>query len=403
MSFNPSRRKICRLVGQMDCQSLKPRDIVNINTQREQGPAMSPSAVSSSPSGFVMHKSVSSGKSSGCRKASAAPQMSKDFPVNSKVTAGTLGPKDSTSQFLKVQMPVSLALQFMATRKLDAGELNTRQSVSLLGSDDGSKIPTTSHISRRPKPQLSLNTKAEEPGPVHSRPYEEDPIWKVWKNNHLLLTQLLKMLLRELCSISDYTKIDEPTPMAAAGLVGSGVSLDEVPVADVFATSVAASSIIGGMYDQKKVRNALHNPAWFLQLYPPMPQVKVRSPTKQLSSEAVREHIDLSIYFNKLTPQMEALTQALKLDTILRQAEALMENRLMRLKKIVGRLTHSLSDISMPIVRPVYSLHLLISCRVGITAAQQMQVCVKAQMDNGECVSMANRANVTFQIDRSSS
>ncbi|KAL3206855.1 hypothetical protein MRX96_039876 [Rhipicephalus microplus] len=192
-----------------------------------------------------MHKSVSSGKSSGCRKASAAPQMSKDFPVNSKVTAGTLGPKDSTSQFLKVQMPVSLALQFMATRKLDAGELNTRQ--------------------------------AEEPGPVHSRPYEEDPIWKVWKNNHLLLTQLLKMLLRELCSISDYTKIDEPTPMAAAGLVGSGVSLDEVPVADVFATSVAASSIIGGMYDQKKVSNALHNPAWFLQLYPPMPQVKVRS------------------------------------------------------------------------------------------------------------------------------
>ncbi|KAL1420426.1 hypothetical protein MTO96_024250 [Rhipicephalus appendiculatus] len=43
------------------------------------------------------------------------------------------------------------------------------------------------------------------------------------------------------------------------------------------------------------------------------------------------------------------------------------------------------------------------SSRTGSPAGQQMQVRAEAQLDNGEGVSMTNRANVSFQIDRSSS
>ncbi|KAH7975640.1 hypothetical protein HPB52_003935 [Rhipicephalus sanguineus] len=403
MAYNPSRREeICRLAGQISCQSLQLRDIVDNIYQRGQSPARPPSA-SSSPPGFVVRQSVSGGKGGGGRRASAAPQMGKDFSVNSKVATGGPGRKGSTSQFLTVQVPVSVASQFMATQKVDAGELSARQSVSSLGSDEGPKIPTTSHISRRPKPKAPPKPKAEEPEPAHPRPYEDDPIWGVWESNMLRLTQLLKMLLQELRSVSEYTKIDEPTLMAAAGVVGSGVPLAEASAADAFATKVAASSIIGGMYNRENVSNALHNPAPFQQLYAPPPQLKEQSSTDLLSSEPVREHIDLSIYFNKLASQMEALTQALKPNPFPPHAGAPMANRLIPLEENVGRLAHNLADVSRAIARPVDPLDVLMSSRAGSPAGQPIQVRAEAQVDNGEGVSMANRANVSFQIDRSSS
>ncbi|KAL1420427.1 hypothetical protein MTO96_024251 [Rhipicephalus appendiculatus] len=210
-SCNPSQREqICRLAGQISCQSLQLRDIVDNIYQRGQSPSRPPSAARSSPPGFAVTQSVSAGKGAGGRKASAAPKMR----------------KGSKGQFLTVQVPVSMASQFVATQKLDTGELSARLSVSSLGSDEGPKIPTTSHISRRPKPRPPPKPKAEEPEPAHPRPYEDDPIWEVWESNMLRLTQLLKMLLQELRSVTEYTKIDEPTLLAAAGVVGSGVPFD---------------------------------------------------------------------------------------------------------------------------------------------------------------------------------
>ncbi|KAH7975809.1 uncharacterized protein LOC125760151 [Rhipicephalus sanguineus] len=386
MPFNPSRREeICRLAGQISCQSLQLRDIVGNIYQRGQSPARPPSAAPSSPPGFEVRQSVSGGKCGGGRKASAARH------------------KGSTSQFLTVQVPVSMASQFMATQNVDAGELSARQSVSSLGSDEGPKIPTTSHISRRPKPRPPPKPKAEEPEPAHPRPYEDDPIWGVWESNMLRLTQLLKMLLQELRSVSDYTKIDEPTLMAAASAVGSGVPLAEASAADAFATKVAASSIIGGMYNRENVSNALHNPAPFQQLYAPPPQVNELSSTDHLSSEPVREHIDLSVYFSKLASQMEALTQALKPNPFPPHAGAPMADRLIPLEENVGRLAHNLADVSRAIARPVDPLDVLMSSRAKSPAGQPMQVRAEAQVDNGEGVSMANRANVNFQLDGSAS
>ncbi|KAL1420424.1 hypothetical protein MTO96_024248 [Rhipicephalus appendiculatus] len=240
MSFNQSRREICHLAGQTSCQSLQLRDIVDNTYQRGQSPARPPSAAPSSPPGFEVYVSVSAGKR-GDFKASVAVQMGKDFSVNTKVTTGGPGRKGSTSQFLWVQLPGSIASQFKDIQKLDAGELSAHQFVSSLGSDEGTKIPTTSRISRRSKPRPPPKPKAEEPEPAHPRPYEDDPIWE------------------ELRSVTEYTKIDEPTLMAAAGVVGSGVPLTEASAADAFASKVAASSIIGGMYNWENVSNALHN------------------------------------------------------------------------------------------------------------------------------------------------
>ncbi|KAH7975639.1 hypothetical protein HPB52_003934 [Rhipicephalus sanguineus] len=363
MAYDPSRREeICRLAGQISCQSLQLRDIVDNIYQRGQSPTRPPSAP-----GFVVRRSVSGGKGGGGRRASAAPLMGKDFSVNAKVTTGGPGRKGSTSQFLTVQVPVSVASQFMATQKMDAAELSACQSVSSLGSDEGPKIPTTSHISRRSKPKAPPKPKAEELEPTHPRPYEDDPIWGAWESNMLRLTQLLKMLLQELRSVSEYTKIDEPTLMGAAGVVGSGVPLAEASAADAFATKLAASSIIGGMYNRENVSNALRNPAPFQQLYAPPPQVMKQSSPYPMSPEPVREHTDLSIYFDKLASQMEALTQALKANAYPENAGAPTANR------------------------------------AGSPAGQPMQVRAEAQLDNGEGVSMVNRANVIFQIDRSSS
>uniref|UniRef100_A0A131YZC7 Uncharacterized protein n=1 Tax=Rhipicephalus appendiculatus TaxID=34631 RepID=A0A131YZC7_RHIAP len=360
-SLNPSRREeICRLAGQISCQSLQLRDIVDNIYQR---PARPPSA---------------------------------------QANTGGLGRKGSTSQFLKIQVPVSMASQFMATQKMDAGELSARQSVSSLVSDEGPKIPTTSHISRRPKPRTP-KPKAEEPEPEHPRPYEDDPIWGIWEGNMLRLTQLLKMLLQELRSVSDYTKIDEPTLMAAAGVVGSGVPLAEAPAADEFATKVAASSIIGGMYNREKVSNALHSPTPFQPLYAPQPEMKERSSTEYMSSEPVLEHIDLTAYFSKLATQMEALTQALKPNPFPPHAGAPMANRLIPLEENVGRLAHNLADVSRAIARPVDPLDVLMSSKTPSPAGQPTQARAEAQVDSGDGVSVANRANVTFQVDSSSS
>ncbi|KAL1420419.1 hypothetical protein MTO96_024244 [Rhipicephalus appendiculatus] len=174
------------------------------------------------------------------------------------------------------------------------------------------------------------------------------------------------MLLQELRSVTEYTKIDEPTLMAAAGVVGSGVPLTEASAANAFATKLATSSIITGMYNRENVSNALHNPALFWQLYALLSQVKELSSTDHLSLEPVREHIDLSIYFNKRASQMEALTQLFK-----------------------------------PNPWPPYN-GAAIANRAGSPAAQEMQVRVEPQVDNGEGVSVANRYSVSFWTDRSS-
>ncbi|KAL3206851.1 hypothetical protein MRX96_039872 [Rhipicephalus microplus] len=81
---------------------------------------------------------------------------------------------------------------------------------------------------------------------------------EVWESNMQRLTQLLKMLLQEMRSVSGNTNIHEPMGMAGAGAVVSGVPLAGAPVGPV------------------------------------------------------REPADLSVYFNRLASQMEALTQALK-------------------------------------------------------------------------------------------
>lgn len=376
MAFSPTRREeICRLARQISCQSLQLKDIVDNIYQRNQGPARPSSAAAAFPSNppdFTVQQSVTGGSKGGGRRSSAMPQTGKDFSVNSKVTTGAPGRKGSTTQFLTVQVPVSMASQFMATQKFDDGEISARQSVSgSLGSDEGPKIPTTSHISRRPKPPPPPKPKAEEPEPEHPRPYEDDPIWEVWEGNMLRLIQLLKMLLQELRTVSDYTKIDEPTLMSAAGVVGSGVPLAEAMASDAFATKVAASSIIGGMHNRENVSNALSNPAPFPQLYAPPPKVVMSS--EQLSAEPARERIDLSVYFRKLASQMDALTQSLKPNPFPPHAGAPMANRAAEAK-------------------------------TGGPAGQQMQVRAEATMDNnGEgLVSMANRANVSFQLDKSS-
>ncbi|KAL1420418.1 hypothetical protein MTO96_024243 [Rhipicephalus appendiculatus] len=215
---------------------------------------------------------MSGGKGGGGRRASAAPQTGKDFSVNAKVTTGGPGHKGSTSQFLTVQVPVSVASKFMATQKLDAGELSARQSVSSLGSDEGPKTPTASRISRKPPPPSM--PKAEEPE------RDDDPNMAAWESSIQRLTQMLRTLLQQLRSVSENTKINEPTAMVAAGVVGSGLPLVE--------------------------SSALPTAAPFQQIYAPPPQVMERS------TEPVREHADLSVYFNKLASQMEALTQALK-------------------------------------------------------------------------------------------
>ncbi|KAH7974533.1 hypothetical protein HPB49_016494 [Dermacentor silvarum] len=412
MAFSPTRREeICRLARQISCQSLQLKDIVDNIYQRNQSPARPSSAAAAFPSNppdFTVQQSVTGGSKGGGRRSSAMPQTGKDFSVNSKVTTGAPGRKGSTTQFLTVQVPVSMASQFMATQKFDDGEISARQSVSgSLGSDEGPKIPTTSHISRRPKPPPPPKPKAEEPEPEHPRPYEDDPIWEVWEGNMLRLIQLLKMLLQELRTVSDYTKIDEPTLMSAAGVVGSGVPLAEAMASDAFATKVAASSIIGGMHNRENVSNALSNPAPFPQLYAPPPKVVMSS--EQLSAEPARERIDLSVYFRKLASQMDALTQSLKPNPFPPHAGAPMANRLIPLEENVGRLAHNLAGVSRAIARPVDPLDALMSsraaeARTGGPAGQQMQVRAEATMDNnGEgLVSMANRANVSFQLDKSS-
>ncbi|KAL3206857.1 hypothetical protein MRX96_039878 [Rhipicephalus microplus] len=74
-SFNPSRpEELRRLAGQISCQSLELRDIVDNIYQRGQSPARPPSDTPSSPPGFAVRQSMSAGKAGGGRRASAAPQ-----------------------------------------------------------------------------------------------------------------------------------------------------------------------------------------------------------------------------------------------------------------------------------------------------------------------------------------
>ncbi|KAL1420420.1 hypothetical protein MTO96_024245 [Rhipicephalus appendiculatus] len=166
MAFSDRSRceQICHLAGQFNCHAFQLGNIGDIY-RCGQSPSRPPLGRPEQSSG-IRGASVGVRRQgwTGGRKDSAAPQMG----------------KDSTSQFLTVQVLLPMASQFMATQKLDAGDLSARQSVSWLGSDEGPKIPMTSHITRRLKPRLPPKPKAEEPEPAHPRPYKDDPIWEVW-------------------------------------------------------------------------------------------------------------------------------------------------------------------------------------------------------------------------------
>lgn len=373
MALSPTRREeICRLARQISSHSMQLKDIVDNIYRREQSPA-SPCPRSASPPGFMAQQSVTSG---GKRRRSAAAPAAPEMALNAKVTTGGPGSKGGgATQYLTVQVPVSMASQFMATQKLDAGEVSVRQSLSgSLGSDDGAPVkePTTTHISRRPKPPPPKPKSATpEPEPEHPRPYGDDPIWEVWESNMLRLTQLLKMLLQELRNVSEYTKIDDPALAAAA--VGA-VAPADLMGSDMYANKIAASAIIGGMHNLDNVVNALSNPPPFPKMYqPPPPPPKMKNPShERLSAEPPRERIDLSVYFRKLANQMDALTQALKPNPFPPHDGAPMANR----------------------AEPRASL--------GGGPLPQMQLRAEAQANSdGNIISSANRANVSFQLDRS--
>ncbi|KAK8759532.1 hypothetical protein V5799_002839 [Amblyomma americanum] len=373
MAFSPTRREeICRLARQISSHSMQLKDIVDNIYKREQSPAAS-SPRAASPTGFTAQQSVMSG--GGKRRKSAPAPAAPEMAVNAKVMSGGPSSKGATTQYLTVQVPVSMASQFMATQKLDAGEVSVRQSVSgSLGSDEGApKEPTTTHISRRPKPPPPPKPKSAtpEPEPEHPRPYDDDPIWQVWENNMLRLIQLLKMLLQELCNVSDYTKMDDPALAAAA--VGA-VNPADLMGSDVYANKIAASAIIGGIHNLDNVANALSNPPPFPKMYgPPPPPPKMKNPSlERLSSDPPRERIDLSVYFRKLATQMDALTQSLKPNPYPPHDGAPMANRA----------EHRAS--------------------LGGPPQPQVQLHAEAQVDSeGNLVSAANRANVSFQLDRS--
>ncbi|XP_077495734.1 uncharacterized protein LOC144106761 isoform X2 [Amblyomma americanum] len=373
MAFSPTRREeICRLARQISSHSMQLKDIVDNIYKREQSPAAS-SPRAASPTGFTAQQSVMSG--GGKRRKSAPAPAAPEMAVNAKVMSGGPSSKGATTQYLTVQVPVSMASQFMATQKLDAGEVSVRQSVSgSLGSDEGApKEPTTTHISRRPKPPPPPKPKSAtpEPEPEHPRPYDDDPIWQVWENNMLRLIQLLKMLLQELRNVSDYTKMDDPALAAAA--VGA-VNPADLMGSDVYANKIAASAIIGGIHNLDNVANALSNPPPFPKMYgPPPPPPKMKNPSlERLSSDPPRERIDLSVYFRKLATQMDALTQSLKPNPYPPHDGAPMANRAEHRASLAG------------------------------PPQPQVQLHAEAQVDSeGNLVSAANRANVSFQLDRS--
>lgn len=381
MSFSPARREeICRLARQISSHSVQLRDIVEAIYNRTAGrdsvafapPPPEPSCLG----GVSAQSSVTSGRS---RKASrAAPQ---DFTVNTRVSSGgggRGGRGGDTKQTLRLQLPASMGSQFTAQQNMDTGDVSVHQSLSGSLESEEPKMPTTTHISRRPKPPKPQKAKLDEPEPEHPRPYEDDPIWEVWESNMLRLIQLLKMLLNELRNVSEYTKFDAQDLVRGGGGGGMGggqILTSELLNSDVLATKVAASTIIGGLHNRENVSNALNNPPPFQQLYPPQQTVRGSSQDRFSSasgSGGPRERIDLSVYFRKLATQMDALTQALKPNPFPPHAGAPMADR-------AGS----------------------VSCPAGMTGQRQMQVRSEAQMDDEGLISMTNRANVSFQLDNS--
>ncbi|CAN8005797.1 unnamed protein product [Ixodes pacificus] len=156
-------------------------------------------------------------------------------------------------------------------------------------SNEGVRIPTTTHISTRLVPEPPPPPPEKEP--EHPRPYEDDPIWDVWESNMLRLIQLLKMLLLELKNVSDYTQIDTPA---------------EVSITDsLLANKYMASRIIGGFQNREQVSQAVNNP-------PPKPSAPKVEEMPEQRPEQRPEQIDLGTYFKKLAIQMDALTKSLK-------------------------------------------------------------------------------------------
>lgn len=173
--------------------------------------------------------------------------------------------------------------------------------------DEGTRFPTTTHISTRHVPQPPPPPAANEPEPEHPRPYEDDPIWSVWENNMVKLIQLLKMLLLELRNVSEYTLLD------------TDASANEANYANKF----AAGRIIGGFQNRENVYQAVTNPEPFPQLYPPPKP----PPPPPKAEEQGPSRIDLGAYFKKLAAQMDALTESLKPNPFPPHAGAPMQKR----------------------------------------------------------------------------
>lgn len=376
MSFSPARREeICRLARQISSHSLQLKDIVDAIYSRSGCRDSCAPPLPSNPAGVSAQRSATSGRS---RKK---PQ---DFSMLTKVSSsggGVGGKGGEAKQTLRLQLPPSMATQFKVEQNADTGDLSAHQSLSGSLDSEGPKVPSTSHISRRPKPPKPPKAArvVEEPEPDHPRPYEDDPIWEVWESNMLKLIQLLKMLLNELRNVSEYTKINPQDLMArggSRGMIGEGPLLTpEVLNSDVLATKLAASTIIGGLHNRENVSNALNNPPPFQQLYPPPQTVESLDPfSSTTASTGPKERTDLSVYFRKLATQMDALTQALRPNPFPPHAGAPMADR-----------SGSVSGPS------------------GMAGPRQLQVRTEAQMDDEGLISMANRANVSFRRDKPTS
>ncbi|XP_077544753.1 uncharacterized protein LOC144157911 [Haemaphysalis longicornis] len=412
MSFSPARREeICRLARQISSHSLQLKDIVDAIYSRSGCRDSCAPPLPSNPAGVSAQRSATSGRS---RKK---PQ---DFSMLTKVSSsggGVGGKGGEAKQTLRLQLPPSMATQFKVEQNADTGDLSAHQSLSGSLDSEGPKVPSTSHISRRPKPPKPPKAArvVEEPEPDHPRPYEDDPIWEVWESNMLKLIQLLKMLLNELRNVSEYTKINPQDLMArggSRGMIGEGPLLTpEVLNSDVLATKLAASTIIGGLHNRENVSNALNNPPPFQQLYPPPQTVESLDPfSSTTASTGPKERTDLSVYFRKLATQMDALTQALRPNPFPPHAGAPMADRLIPLEENLGRLAHNLAGVSRAIARPVDPLDVLMSSRSGsvsgpsgMAGPRQLQVRTEAQMDDEGLISMANRANVSFRRDKPTS
>ncbi|XP_064485161.1 uncharacterized protein LOC135397487 [Ornithodoros turicata] len=219
-----------------------------------------------------------------------------------------------------------------------------RKRRSSRGSEDAdddydTQIPTTTHISRRPRPpspqQVTMQACIAEKEPENPRPYANDPVWCVWENNMLKLTQLLKMLLTELRNVSEYTMQDDHDAAAE----------------EAYLNRVATSKLIGGYHNREKVRDALTSP-------PPEPPPSRRKSKDQTVAER-RSKQGLGEYFKRLAAQMDLLAETLK--PVSPSAGSPMHARLLPLEEQVGRMAANIAGVSKAIAKPVDPIDILLA------------------------------------------